>query len=197
MSYSIMKLKDIVDFKPGYAFKKSEMTQFGLPLIKIKSIKKNRVSLDEGSCIVSSAAKPEYEVRYGDILIALTGDPVTKGSIETWAGRTGIYTESTSAFLNQRVCKVIPNESLVDKFFIFYWLILPKKTFEIASLYRGSANQANISHKEIGELSVKLPNLLDQKKIARILTYMDLKIELNNRTNDNLRHILYSPVCII
>ena len=81
MSYSIMKLKDIVDFKPGYAFKKSEMTQFGLPLIKIKSIKKNRVSLDEGSCIVSSAAKPEYEVRYGDILIALTGDPVTKGSI--------------------------------------------------------------------------------------------------------------------
>ena len=85
----------------------------------------------------------------------------------------------------------------MDKFFIFYWLILPKKTFEIASLYRGSANQANISHKEIGELSVKLPNLLDQKKIARILTYMDLKIELNNHTNDNLRYILYSPVCII
>lgn len=192
MNYSVMKLKEITDFKPGYSFKKSEMAQYGLPLIKIKSIKKNRVYLDESSCITLSAMRPEYEIRRGDILIALTGDPVTKGSIETWAGRTGIYSNSTNAFLNQRVCKIIPNETLVDKLFLFYWLIRPEKTFEIASLYRGSANQANISHKEIGELSIKLPCLSDQRKIARILTYIDLKTESNNHTNDNLFRIIQS-----
>lgn len=180
------KLRDIVSFKPGYAFKKDEMSDCGFPLIKIKSIKNNKVVLDPDSNINKSAAKKGYEIRNGDILMALTGDPVTKGSIETWAGRSGIYENNEMSFLNQRVCKIIPNEAVLDNKYLYYWLIRPEKTFEIASLYHGSANQANISHKDVGELQIDLPDIRTQKKISTILSNIDEKILINNRTNDNL-----------
>lgn len=180
------KLKEVVTFKPGYAFKKGEMSDSGYPLIKIKSIKKNRVVIDPDSCIIKDAANMSYAIHNGDILMALTGDPVTKGSIETWAGRTGLYENDEISFLNQRVCKIIANEEKIDSKYLLYWLIRPEKTFEIASLYHGSANQANISHKDVGELSIELPDLQTQKRVSTILSNIDKKISVNNRTNDNL-----------
>jgi len=183
------KLKEVVAFKPGYAFKKGEMSDSGYPLIKIKSIKKNRVIIDPESCIIKDAANMSYAIHNGDILMALTGDPVTKGSIETWAGRTGLYENDEISFLNQRVCKIIANEEKIDSKYLLYWLIRPEKTFEIASLYHGSANQANISHKDVGELSIELPDLQTQKRVSTILSNIDKKIFINNYTNDNLYSI--------
>ena len=37
------KLKDIITFKPGYAFKKSDMTDTGIDLVKIGNLKNNKV----------------------------------------------------------------------------------------------------------------------------------------------------------
>uniref|UniRef100_UPI0018D21C55 restriction endonuclease subunit S n=1 Tax=Oceanivirga salmonicida TaxID=1769291 RepID=UPI0018D21C55 len=56
----------------------------------------------------------------------------------------------------------------------------------LASIAKGSASQANISTKDIGNVFIDLPNINVQNKIVYILELISNKIELNNRINDNL-----------
>lgn len=185
------KLKDIIKFKPGYAFKTSQMNNKGLNLIKIKSMKDNKIIFDKDTVkIQETESLKDYIIRKNDILMALTGDPINKGSYETWVGRTSRYTYNYNSYLNQRICKLIPNEEIINSDYLYYWLIDYNKTFEIASLCRGSANQANISHKDVGEMSIELPELSEQIKIGNILTNIDNKIIINNQTNDNLYKLM-------
>ena len=183
------KLKDIITFKPGYAFKKSDMTDTGIELVKIGNLKNNKVIIPSGVKIKEDTKFKDFIINKGDILMALTGDPVYKGSIQTWVGRTSMYLNNKVAYLNQRVCKLMPNtvERCVD--YLYYWLIRHDKTYEIAGLFHGSANQANISHKEVGEMFIELPSLEIQKKASKILSDIDKKINLNNEINNNLYDI--------
>lgn len=185
------RLKEIIDFKPGYAFKTAQMGNKGLNLIKIKSLKDNKVIFDNNNVKVEDDEKlKDYLISMDDILMALTGDPVNKGNYETWVGRTCKYTHKEKAYLNQRICKLIPNQEIINKWYLYYWLIQYDKTYEIASLCHGSANQANISHKDVGEMTIDLPNIEIQNKVGDILFKLDKKIELNNKINDNLYEIL-------
>jgi type I restriction enzyme S subunit len=185
------RLKDIISFKPGFAFKTSQMGMDGINLIKIKSLKKNKILFENNNTKIKiNDSLKEYLIYKNDILMALTGDPVNKGSYDTWVGRTSRYMYDDCAYLNQRICKLIPNEQIINKSYLYYWLIQYDKTYEIASLCHGSANQANISHKDVGELKIDLPNLKIQKKITNILYTIDKKIELNNQINDNLLNII-------
>ena len=180
------KLKDIVTFKPGYAFKKSDMTGAGIDLVKIGNLKNNKVIVPSDVKIKEDIRFKDFIINKNDILMALTGDPVYKGSIQTWVGRTSKYLNDEIAYLNQRVCKLIPNEKIVYGDYLYYWLIRYDKTYEIAGLFHGSANQANISHKEVGEMIIDLPSLDIQRKVSKILSDIDKKINLNNKINNNL-----------
>lgn len=180
------KLKDIITFKPGYAFKKSDMTDTGIELVKIGNLKNNKVIIPSGVKIKEDTKFKDFIINKGDILMALTGDPVYKGNIQTWVGRTSMYLNNKVAYLNQRVCKLMPNEKIILNDYLYYWLIRHDKTYEIAGLFHGSANQANISHKEVGEMFIELPSLEIQKKASKILSDIDKKINLNNEINNNL-----------
>lgn len=185
------RLGDIIEFKPGYAFKTTQMSESGLNLIKIKCLKNNKIIFDKDTVKVQRDRSIEsYIIKKDDILMALTGDPVNKGSYETWVGRTSKYTYNFEAYLNQRICKLSPDENIIDKNYLYYWLIQYNKTYEIASLCRGSANQANISHKDIAQLIINLPELSVQKCIGSILSLLDEKIEINNKINDNLLEVI-------
>ena len=92
------RLKEIIDFKPGYAFKTTQMGNRGLNLIKIKSLKNNNVIFDNNNVKVEDDEKlKDYLIGMDDILMALTGDPVNKGNYETWVGRTCKYTHKEYA----------------------------------------------------------------------------------------------------
>lgn len=183
------KLKDIVTFKPGYAFKKIDMTDTGIDLVKIGNLKNNKVIVPSDVKIKEDIKFKDFIINKNDILMALTGDPVYKGSIQTWVGRTSKYLNNKIAYLNQRVCKLIPNEKIVLGDYLYYWLIRYDKTYEIAGLFHGSANQANISHKEVGEMIIDLPSMDIQRKVSKILSDIDKKINLNNEINNNLHDL--------
>lgn len=184
------KLKDIVTFKPGYAFKKSDMTDAGIDLVKIGNLKNNKVIIPSDVKVTEDIKFKDFIINKNDILMALTGDPIYKGNIQTWVGRTSKYLNDEIAYLNQRVCKLIPNEKIVFGDYLYYWLIRYDKTYEIAGLFHGSANQANISHKEVGEMIIDLPSMDIQRKVSKILSDIDKKINLNNEINNNLEEQL-------
>ena len=84
---------------------------------------------------------------------------------------------------NQACCNLVINHKVTDYRYIFYYLML--NYTKLASLSNGGAQQ-NLNSQVIRDFPLLLPPLTTQRQIAKILSSLDDKIELNNRINKNL-----------
>ena len=164
-----MKLDEYITIINGYPFdsKDFNLNQIGYPVIKIKELKSGAIQLTKDTCYTNykDQLKP-YVVTKGDYLVALTGNPPNKGSFDAVVGRCCKYHLNLDALLNQRVCRVFSKSSELDNVYLYYFLSLDKTTRNLASRCTGSANQANISSKDIKDLEIDLPSIEMQQHIV-------------------------------
>lgn len=79
------------------------------------------------------------------------------------------------------------NKTIADPNFIFYNLIQNENTESLHAIAEQTTSAyPAIKPSDIENLSIKLPPLPTQQKIAAILSSLDDKIELNNKINTNL-----------
>lgn len=173
-----MKLGNYIGVNNGYPFESNSFNidGIGYPVIKIKEMKRQTIILSKDTCYSDyNYNLNTYVINKGDILIALTGNPPTKGSIDAMVGRCSKYNLAFPALLNQRVCKVysISNELLNN--YLYYFLSLESTILCLASRCSGSANQANISSNDIKDLEINLPNIQTQQHIVNTISFLLLK----------------------
>ncbi|STP14192.1 anti-codon nuclease masking agent (prrB) [Helicobacter mustelae] len=166
------KLGEVCEFQNGFAFQKKKFKNTGLPIVRISNIQHNILSLDEmiyfhPADYKGTDFKP-FEVKKGDILIAMSG---------ATTGKIGILTLDTTVYLNQRVGKFKAKSQLNNKF-LYYFLLT--KTDLLYSLAGGGA-QPNLSSNQIlKQIKIPLPPLEVQREIVKILdTFTQLNTELN------------------
>lgn len=183
------RLGDLVNFQNGYAFKSTDFTSnVGYKVIRIKELKNGLVKFfDDTVSVIQDTNKTmsKFLVNKGDIIFALTGDPVNKPNPDSWVGRVSLYTHNEIAYLNQRTCKITNYREIVPKY-IYYYFRCFNNLHSLASKATGSANQVNISTKIIEDTNIFLPSLNIQNIVVNILSSLDDKIELNCRINENL-----------
>lgn len=116
-----------------------------------------------------------YIVNSGDIVISIVG---TIGLVSK-VGKT-----LDGANLTEN-CVKITNLQNIDKEYLFYYL---KSVFGQQEIMRGivGAVQQKLPIKNIQEITIKCPELIEQKKIAAILSALGEKIAINRAINDNL-----------
>ena len=179
---------DFFDFQNGYAFKSKDFLNQGkYKIIRIKELKdglvkffSDTVYIDDADCNIY-----KYMVEKGDVLFALTGDPVSKSNPLSWVGRVSYYEHDEPALLNQRVCKAIAKAD-ISKEFLYYFFRQEKEFYSLASKATGSASQANISTKTLEQHNFQFFDRDTCNKIVGVLLSLDEKIELNNKINKNL-----------
>ncbi len=79
----------------------------------------------------------------------------------------------------------IKDPDIVDNNYLYYYL----KNFNFGSLSSTSSIATAVNSKTVKNISVNLPPLYQQKKIADILSSLDEKIELNRRMNETLEQL--------
>ena len=182
-----VRLGDICSSQNGYAFKSSSFNPQGkINVIKIKELKNGFVEFTDDTAKLD--IKPELDkfiISKGDVLFALTGDPITRPNPSSWVGRVSLYNFYDPAYLNQRVGKIICGDR-IDNLFLYYFFRQFSVFKTLASQAKGSASQANISLKDILDTVVKIPLLNEQQEIASILSSLDDKIAVNRRICENL-----------
>ena len=131
----------------GFPLKsESFSSQNGVPVIRIRDVTSGKISTFYTGLI------PEgYWIDKGDILIGMDGD----FNCRIW--------ESERALLNQRVCKIEPNEEKINKQFLFYALPGYLRLINDAT---HSITVKHLSSKTIGEIPLAYPPLNEQRRIV-------------------------------
>lgn len=181
------KLKELFHIEQGYAFKSEKYLENG----KYRLCTLGNISEDNSFKFNDSKAKyypedfpKEFILNEGDLIIPLTEQ--TYGLF----GNTAIIpkTKNFKFVLNQRVGKIVENKELVDKLYLHHLLATDIIKTQIESTATGTT-QRNISPDKIADLKAFLPDLPTQKKIADVLSCIDEKIAINNKTNTELENM--------
>lgn len=182
MKWEKVKLGKYVEILSGFAFKSKDFLNCGVPVIKIKNITQEGVTLEDVSYISKELAdkNEKYHLNYNDILIALTGSHINQMS--SVVGRIARIKYHEDSLLNQRVGKVFAKDSkLCDIDYVYYFLSQDYIKISLASKAGGAANQANISPNDVKSLTVRWPDIKTQHRIADILSAYDDLIENNQK----------------
>ena len=176
------QLGDYARLKNGFAFKSTTYTEISsetVPVIRISDINQKIASDVTASHVHVTDAAAGFEIRRGDLLIAMSG---------ATTGKFGIYVGAEPAYQNQRV----GNIKLIDPL-----LGIPSfRNYLVASLSReiyktayGGA-QPNISGGDIEQLEIFLPPLPEQKRIADKLDSVLARVDACRDRLDRLPALL-------
>ncbi len=168
-------LYDLANWKNGLAFKNIDFSPTGKPVIKI-------AELNDGIGPTTAYTEKEYPkevyLQKGDFLFSWSGNPQTSIDIYRFRLQEG--------WLNQHIFKVIPNEKLVHRDFFFYLMKALKPNFTKIATNKQTTGLGHVTVADLKRLEVTIPDYNKQKEIAKILSALDEKIELNNAINRNL-----------
>lgn len=183
-------LNNYIEVINGFAFKSKDFLDEQLPntfpIIKIKNVANGDVHLNGVQYHDYADYLSKYLIEKGDILIALTGNHPQ--AITQVVGESSRYKLNEKALLNQRVAKICSKNNL-NHDFLYYFLKDDWTHDYLANQSSGSANQANISKKDIEAVPILLPPLEEQKAIAEVLSSLDDKIDLLHRQNKTLEEL--------
>lgn len=176
------KLGDLVTVKGGKRLPKGInliSTKNSHPYIRIRDLGKSKyLQLNSDYEYVDDETQKSisrYITNKGDILLSIVGT----------IGLTGIVGESLdNANLTENCVKLIDLKN-VDRNYLYYFLNSEIGQNEIKKGTVGAV-QPKLPIKNIQAISISLPSLPTQQKIAAILSSFDEKIELNNKINENL-----------
>lgn len=174
-------LREITSFLArGVAPKYTEKDDFYV--LNQKCIRDWRVSLKDARFTDTEAKRVHDDriLRDNDILVNSTG----QGTL----GRVAQFLElDKPATVDSHITIVRPTPDLVFPEYLGY--VLKGRQNEIELLAEGSTGQTELSKLKLANLSIDLPSLSQQKKIADILGSLDEKIELNRRMNETLEQL--------
>ncbi|VUT18936.1 restriction endonuclease subunit S [Klebsiella pasteurii] len=171
-------LREVCDFKNGFAFKSNLFKETGLPIVRITNIDGFNVNLDEVKYFSPTDYKEDissFEVSMGDIVIAMSG---------ATTGKVGFYKNETRCYLNQRVGKFVPKRNLLNNKYLYHFLLLNTEAIYILA---GGGAQPNLSSNALmSKLLIPIPSssnpeksLAIQSEIVRILDkFTELTAEL-------------------
>ncbi|GAA4800312.1 restriction endonuclease subunit S [Olivibacter ginsenosidimutans] len=141
------KLKHLGQYLNGRAFKPTEWKPEGIPIVRIQNLN----NLNAPFNYTDETYEEKYSIENGDLLMA-------------WSASLGVYFwERGYAWLNQHIFKVLYNEKIVTKRFLYYCLLV-----SIDDFY-GKTHGTGMVHitKPIFENhEVSLPPLPEQERIV-------------------------------
>lgn len=92
-----------------------------------------------------------------------------------WDGGKVIY--------HYHIWKLEPNEAIVDKYYLYYWL---RKSVGILTAGTHGSVMAHMTKGDMENQRILLPRIEEQRKVGKTLRLLDDKIKINSKINDNL-----------
>lgn len=165
-------LPEVCTIQYGFPFDSSKFCSAeGVPLVRIRDVVRGY-----SETYTTETAGENYIVKDGDLLIGMDGE----FNIAYWKGGR--------AYLNQRVCRLIPRED-VDRDYIFYYMPKALKAIEDATPF---VTVKHLSAKQLSKILIPLPDMKEQQRISAVLRSVDRVIAMRQKELDELNNLVKS-----
>ncbi len=145
-NFPIVKLGQVADFQNGFAFKSSDWSYTGKPIIRIQNLTNSSNNINKTKVRVDS----KYEVEKGDLLIS-------------WSATIGVFIwDGPSALLNQHIFLVKPKKEILKKYLYFLGLKIKER---IQDKVHGNT-MTHITKEKFLDIEIPLPSLEIQQKLV-------------------------------
>ncbi|MCG2138526.1 restriction endonuclease subunit S [Staphylococcus epidermidis] len=174
------KVGDLCTFQEGYVNPSQKIEKyFDGPHKWVRAVDVNNNEIFNTSRTLSeegfkSAKKSAYKFPANSIVITKSGT----------IGRVAIIKDEMAG--NRATINIVPNEKLVNLYYLFYLLITKRQDLE--NLAVGSV-QKNLYISVLSTLKINVPELKKQNKIAKVLKNIDDKIASNRQIIANLEEL--------
>jgi type I restriction enzyme, S subunit len=143
---------DVCVVTNGRAFKTSEWSTNGTPIVRIQNLKDPALPFN----YFQGALEDHFKIKRGDLLFAWSGTPETSFGAHLWEGE--------DAALNQHIFRIRPNPTLVDKEYLYHSLRGLHKLF--VGLARGGGGLAHLSKADFLATKLWLPSIAVQQEVV-------------------------------
>lgn len=166
--WELVRLGEIANYINGKAFKPTEWSEYGLPIIRIQNL--NRENSEFNYC--NFAVDDKYYVNKGDLLFAWSGTPDTSFGAHIWLGGRAV--------LNQHIFKISINNAIISK--QYYLHVLNSKVKEFVSKSHGTAGLAHITKNTFEQSQIPLPPLHEQHRIVAKIEELFSSLDKGNES---------------
>ena len=168
-----IRLGDVATYINGYAFKPSDWSNDGVPIIRIQDLTGNSYQSNR----YSGKYESKYEIMAGDVLIS-------------WSASLGVYVwQGEKAVVNQHIFKVVFDKKEVDKNFFVHQT---KSIMERATAEVHGATMKHLTKPIFDALPFYLPTVTEQKRIATELDKITDLIDKRKKQLEKLDELVKS-----
>ena len=187
MRYKIDEIVQLIMDYRGKTPKKLGMNwtenQKDVIALSAKNIKDNKiVNTDKshyGSELLYKHWMKDGDIEPGDILM----------TSEAPLGEVYLVSKPIKAILSQRLFLLRFNKKIVNPWYMYAFM--NSQSFKNQLLLRATGTTVvGIKQKDLKKIEVELPNIELQNKIGSIFQFLDKKIHINGRINDNLLELM-------
>ena len=168
-----VRLGECATFINGYAFKPTDWSGNGIPIIRIQNLTGSMKQLNYYNGKLDS----KYIINNGDILIS-------------WSASLGIFEwKKGKAYLNQHIFKVEFNKKDINKKYFVY--LIKSKINEMKKNTHGSTMK-HITKSDFNKIEIFLPNIQKQQEISNKLDKVQEIIDLRKKQIEELDKLIKS-----
>lgn len=175
-SWRMISIGEFCSLINGRAFKSTEWTDKGLPIIRIQNLNNPNANFN----FFNGNLDSKHRVETGDLLFAWSGTPGSSFGAHVWGGNVGA--------LNQHIFKVVFNEYLIEKRFIRY--AINQTLDELISGAHGGVGLRHITKGKFEATEIAFPSLAEQKAIADQLDILLTQIEASKARLEHITETL-------
>ena len=154
-TWTTAPLGDLCKLVNGRAFKPTDWTKTGLPIVRIQNLNDSTKPFNRFSHPVS----PRHQIDTGNILLSWSGTPGTSFGCFTWV--------RGPAILNQHIFLVhVDTERMLEEFFVY---AVNSRLSEMIRLAHGGVGLRHITKGKLESIHLPVPPRIEQRRIVGIL----------------------------
>ena len=157
-SWEWVKVKTFTALYNGRAFKPSDWTDTGLPIVRIQNLNNSSAPYN----LYKGSVESEYQLHGGELLFAWSGTPGTSFGAHIWHGK--------DAVLNQHIFRLEFPEELIYK--PYYMHALNQRIGELIKAAHGSAGLQHVTKGVFENTLIPIPPYKEQIQIVNQLNHL-------------------------
>ena len=166
------KIREVCNLVNGHAFKPTEWTDSGLPIVRIQNLNNLKAPFNH----YNGEVQDKFLINNGQLLFAWSGTPGTSFGAHVW--------DRGKAVLNQHIFKIQFNEELIDKSYLRY--AINQRLQDLIDMAHGGVGLRHVTKGKFENTEIALPPTGEQH---RIVIKLDSLFERTRSAREELSHI--------